>query len=324
MPESRRSLILALGLLFATAGLALWGTSISTETLRDQQTARRQVTAALAEPEPSEKSAELFRRARAVDPEYVACQKGAALSADGLFAEAARHFDLCLQGDPDLAAAYRAWAESLLRARGPEAYEEVRTRLRRFLETAPQAPAADAGEIQALEELALDVEDLLVEDNPADHTGPWTVQELVSILSREYIRGNSRYDGPRVPLRFGFRPGDADLGTAAKAQLQDVAKALHDGLLTRVTLQIEGHTDDTEARSENARRALGQRRAEAVRDYLVRHHGVPRERLKAVSFADRYPLQLNQTAESRAANRRVELVNLETKKPVMRDARTRE
>jgi outer membrane protein OmpA-like peptidoglycan-associated protein len=323
MPESRRPLILTLGLLLALAGLALWATSLSTKNLRERREARRQVTAALAEPGPSEKTVQLFRRARTVDPAYVACEKGMSLSADGQLAEAARYFDQCLQGDPHLAAAHRAWAESLLRARGREAFEEVRNRLRRFLETAEQE-SADPGEIHAIEELVLDVEDLLIEDSPAEHTGPWTVEELVDILSREGIRGSSRYDGPRVPLRFGFRPGEADLGAAAREQLRDVAKALQDGALARVVIQIEGHTDDTEAKPESARQALGTRRAEAVRDYLVREHGIPRERLKAVGFADQYPLEANRTAESRAANRRVELVNMETKEPVMRDARGRE
>lgn len=322
MTESRRPLFVTLGLLLALAGLALWALSLSGDELRARREARRQVAAALAEPERSPKVVELFRRARAVDPAYIACEKGASLSAGGRFAEAARHFDLCLEGDPALAAAHLAWADALLRARGREAYAEVRTRLRQFLETAGRG-SADPGEIHAIEELLLDVEDLLADDS-AGRAGPWTAEEIVTILSRDGPRGTSRYDGPRVPLRLGFRPGDADLGAAAREQLRDVAQALRDGLLARAVIQIEGHTDDTEATPKRARQALGQRRAEAVRDYLVRQLGIPRERLRVVGFADQYPLETSRTADSRAANRRVELVNLETKEPLLRDARRRE
>lgn len=323
MAESRTPLLLALGLLSILFALTLWVTSFPADTLRARDEARRQVTTALAEEDQPERASELFRRARAASAVYAFCEEGARLRASGLFADAAQRFELCLRGDPSLAAAHRAWAESLLRARGRPAYAKVRTHLRRFVDTTRQDPHADREEVRAIEDLILDVEDFLEEDAPGEHTEPWTAGEIVAILSREYIRGTSRYDGPRVPLRLGFRPGEAELGATARAQLRDVAKALRDGVLATVVIQIEGHTDDEEAKSRSARQALGRRRAEVVREYLVREHGISRTRLKVAGFADQYPLQTNSTADSRAANRRVELVNMETKEPLPEDARSR-
>ena len=50
-----------------------------------------------------------------------------------------------------------------------------------------------------------------------------------------------------------------------------------------------------------------QRRAEAVRDYLIRQ-GVAAERLTAQGYGETNPVADNKTREGRAKNRRVELI----------------
>lgn len=269
-------------------------------------------------------SAGLLRRAWASGAARAACEEGERLEARGLFAEAAQSFETCLRGNPKSTAAWRAWAEALLRARGRPAYDEVRSRLRRFVETARHDPRTDRVELQAIEELIVDLEDLLEGESPAVHSGPWTVEEIVEILSREGLRGPSRYDGPRLPVRLDFRPEDTTLGQTAKEQLREVAEALRDGLLRGVPIDIEGHTDSVEAGTEAGRLALASRRAEAVRNFLVQRHGIPARQLHIKALADRYPLQANSSPEGRAANRRVELVNLESKQPLLKDIRSRD
>ena len=266
---------------------------------------------------------ELPRRVWASDATRAACEEGERLEARGLFAEAARHFETCLAGDPAQAAAWRAWAEALLRARGRPVYEEVRYRLRGFVATARHNPRTDQAELQEIEDLILDLEDLLEGESPADHSRPWTAAEIVEILTREGLRGSSRYDGPRLPLRLDFRPEDATLGQIAKEQLGKVAEALLSGLLMGVPIEIEGHTDSVEAGTEAGRRALARRRAQAVKDFLVRRHGIPAAQLRIKPLADLYPLKANSTTDGRAANRRVELVNMESKQPLLKDIRMR-
>jgi len=267
-------------------------------------------------------AAELLSRSLTLEKVRAACEEGARLEAKGLFTEAAESFALCRDRDPAQASAWLAWAEALLRARGRPVYAEIRASLLQFVASAREDPETDPVELQAIEELIQDLEELLAAESPAERSGPWTVDEIVEILLRENIRGNSRYEGPRVPLRLDFRPGDATLGQVAKEQLREVGKALRDGVLAGIPIEIEGHTDSIEAGTESGRRALARKRAEAARTFLVHECGIPATQLQAVSLADTYPLKPNSTDEGRTANRRVELVNMESKKQLLKDVRS--
>jgi OOP family OmpA-OmpF porin len=72
-----------------------------------------------------------------------------------------------------------------------------------------------------------------------------------------------------------------------------------------IKVEVAGHTDSVDSDAYNLR--LSQRRAEAVRDYLVRQ-GVPAERLTAKGYGEASPVADNKTAEGRFKNRRVELI----------------
>lgn len=73
------------------------------------------------------------------------------------------------------------------------------------------------------------------------------------------------------------------------------------------TLEVEiaGYTDDKGSDSYNM--DLSQRRANAVRDYIVRQ-GVPANRITARGYGEVSPIATNATEEGRAENRRVEFV----------------
>lgn len=70
-------------------------------------------------------------------------------------------------------------------------------------------------------------------------------------------------------------------------------------------LTIEGHTDSQGASSHNL--DLSQRRANAVRDYLVQR-GYQADRIQARGLGEGNPISDNSNAEGRANNRRVEIV----------------
>lgn len=69
-------------------------------------------------------------------------------------------------------------------------------------------------------------------------------------------------------------------------------------------IEVVGHTDSRGAAAFN--QALSERRAEAVRDYLVRR-GVAAERITTLGMGPRQPIASNDTAAGRAQNRRVEI-----------------
>ncbi len=73
-------------------------------------------------------------------------------------------------------------------------------------------------------------------------------------------------------------------------------------------VRIEGHTDSRGNARKN--KTLSQKRAEAVRDYMI-NKGVEPGRLFAAGFGPDKPIEDNKTRRGRAANRRVEFVILE-------------
>jgi OmpA-OmpF porin, OOP family len=72
------------------------------------------------------------------------------------------------------------------------------------------------------------------------------------------------------------------------------------------SIVVEGHSDSTGSSDKN--KTLSQRRAEAVREYLVANEVVQNDKIKAVGFGSAKPLASNETAEGRALNRRIDLV----------------
>ena len=76
-------------------------------------------------------------------------------------------------------------------------------------------------------------------------------------------------------------------------------------------IEIAGHTDNIGAPQYN--QILSEKRAEAVREYLIREGGVDPARIAAVGYRDLYPVAPNQkpdgkdNPEGRAQNRRVEI-----------------
>jgi OOP family OmpA-OmpF porin len=72
-----------------------------------------------------------------------------------------------------------------------------------------------------------------------------------------------------------------------------------------VKVEIAGYTDSVA--SDEYNQALSERRANAVRDYLV-SKGIAADRLTAKGYGETNPIADNSTAEGRAMNRRVEMV----------------
>ncbi len=72
----------------------------------------------------------------------------------------------------------------------------------------------------------------------------------------------------------------------------------------KADFSVEGHTDSVGSKSLN--QGLSEKRANAVKDYLV-SNGVASERLSAHGFGEDYPIDSNATRAGRASNRRVEV-----------------
>ena len=99
-----------------------------------------------------------------------------------------------------------------------------------------------------------------------------------------------------------FRSNGTDLLPAALRRLDEVASVL---VAQGETAVVEGYTDSKGSPSSNV--DLSQRRAEAVRRYLV-SRGCPTDHLVARGMGPDRPVADNASGEGRANNRRVEIV----------------
>lgn len=116
----------------------------------------------------------------------------------------------------------------------------------------------------------------------------------------------------RIELRqqIHFSPNRDIILKGSFPVLRQVARAMKDA--PGVVVRIEGHTDNVGTRNRNQK--LSQRRAEAVKEFLVRQ-GVFRARMMAEGFGQARPIAPNTNRAGRAANRRVEFRLVEPAKP---------
>ncbi len=112
---------------------------------------------------------------------------------------------------------------------------------------------------------------------------------------------------PTSPLFFNQTIGDRVLFAVDTSTITPEGQSILDGqaqwLLTNADYRavIEGHADEQGTREYNL--ALGQRRANAVREYLV-SRGVPSQRLQVTSFGKERPIQVCSDESCYSQNRR--------------------
>jgi outer membrane protein OmpA-like peptidoglycan-associated protein len=128
------------------------------------------------------------------------------------------------------------------------------------------------------------------------------VEKLFNPAQAEVLRaGNS------VVLRLiglTFDSGSATIEQDDAILLIEVQKAIqifNDALIT-----VEGHTDSFGGDELNLE--LSQRRADAVRAYLLANMDLAAYRISALGYGETRPIANNETAEGRARNRRIDLV----------------
>ncbi len=113
-------------------------------------------------------------------------------------------------------------------------------------------------------------------------------------------------DKPAMSMELKFAFDSYELTEKAKADLDHLGEALRSEALEAFRFRIEGHTDAVG--DEQYNKVLSQKRAEAVKTYLVTRHKVPAERLEVIGMGEEQPVK-GEPPES-GANRRVAIINL--------------
>lgn len=100
-----------------------------------------------------------------------------------------------------------------------------------------------------------------------------------------------------------FQPGSAELSLSSEAVLLQLASLLRSDPGRQI--KVAGHTDNSGGAAGNLE--LSRQRAQAVADFLTAR-GILESQLFVQGFGDTRPAFSNESAEGRAANRRIEFV----------------
>jgi outer membrane protein OmpA-like peptidoglycan-associated protein len=113
-----------------------------------------------------------------------------------------------------------------------------------------------------------------------------------------------KYDPPKVYTlkNVFFETGLSSIKKESWPALDELVSAMKSK--PALCIEIAGHTDNVGKPEANMK--LSEDRANAVRDYLVKH-GIEAKRVTAKGYGETQPVAANETAEGRQQNRRTEV-----------------
>lgn len=140
----------------------------------------------------------------------------------------------------------------------------------------------------------------------------WSADDPRMIANiRIFAGGKKLYDAIAEKGRVAtqgifFATGSAELEAESTPTLKEIGEMLKEH--GDLSLMIEGHTDNTGSAAAN--QTLSEKRAAAVKDYLVSTYQIAPNRLQSKGLGSSKPAAPNDTPEGRQQNRRVELVKM--------------
>ncbi|MBV9970263.1 MAG: OmpA family protein [Xanthobacteraceae bacterium] len=130
----------------------------------------------------------------------------------------------------------------------------------------------------------------------------------LTTTEREHLASIAK-DRPSVDVEINFPFSSADIGSAAMPAVAALGRALSSPELKGGTFVLAGHTDGVGSYPSN--QELSERRAEAVKRYLVSNFQIPAASLVTVGYG-KTKLK-NESNPNASENRRVQIVNMEEK-----------
>jgi outer membrane protein OmpA-like peptidoglycan-associated protein len=116
-------------------------------------------------------------------------------------------------------------------------------------------------------------------------------------------------DKPKIDLEINFDYNSADISAKSLPSVQALGRALSNADLKGSTFVVAGHTDAAGGEAYN--QELSERRADAIKRYLVDKYGISGADLVTVGYGKSKLKDPNQPMAE--VNRRVQVVNMENK-----------
>jgi len=110
----------------------------------------------------------------------------------------------------------------------------------------------------------------------------------------------------KMTLRVNFDVDQATIRSGDKAALDKAVDFVKKYPNSKI--ELDGYTDNSGTEAHNQR--LSEKRAEAVKQYLIKEAGVDQSQISTVGRGESDPVADNKTAEGRFENRRVEILIL--------------
>jgi len=114
---------------------------------------------------------------------------------------------------------------------------------------------------------------------------------------------NSAGCAKAVPLHVNFENNSAKIDKAYCGNIAEFAKFVKAKEGVKLVV-IAGHTDNKGSAAYN--KILSQKRADAIRNVLIKKHGIKASMIKAKGYGEEKPLFANDSAENMFKNRRIE------------------
>ena len=152
----------------------------------------------------------------------------------------------------------------------------------------------------------------LVAAGPAIAQAPSSEDVVKALVPTKKLRGprgltvQGEDKPPSIDLYIPFEYNSDKLTTEAMLTLKRLGAALKDTRLSSYRFKIAGHTDAKGSAEYNQK--LSERRAEAVRNYLVFQYDLEPDRIEAAGFGKTQLLDPSKPEDG--INRRVQVINL--------------
>ncbi|MFK5949060.1 MAG: MotB family protein [Methylococcales bacterium] len=192
----------------------------------------------------------------------------------------------------------------------PTPLEEVKQSVRQKTSKL-ELPTERTTRLEALQLQANELKDLIVLAKKEEID---TVTNQIKVMLKQEINANLvsvETRGLNIVIRINekgsFSSGSAELKTGFSSVMNKIAASIRD---LPGKIMIGGHTDDVPIKTDEYRSnwELSASRAVTVAHYLLLDEKINPVRVEVTGHADTLPIELNDTAEHRAKNRRVEII----------------